>query len=121
MTLRTRKHLTAWLGLVAMWLVVLAPLVSQLVLAAHRDDTTAVLCSATQPASGSSHVAHDDSLSACGYCDLLANQPAIPSLPPSPLVLLMLVAIAAAPVLSIRHTPLGAFPSGRPRAPPAFS
>ncbi|HTR08484.1 MAG TPA: DUF2946 domain-containing protein [Paraburkholderia sp.] len=121
MTLRSRKHLTAWLGLVAMWLVVLAPLVSQLVLAAHRDDTTAALCSATQPATGSSHVAHGDSLSACGYCDLLANQPAMPSLPPSPLVLLMLVAIAAAPVLSMRHTPLGAFPSGRPRAPPAFS
>ncbi|WP_322034004.1 DUF2946 domain-containing protein [Paraburkholderia sp. J76] len=121
MTLRPRKHLTAWLGLIAMWLVVLAPLVSQLVAAAHRDDTAAVLCSATSPATDSGQMAHGDSLSACGYCDLLANQPAVPSLPAAPFVLLMLVAIAAVPVLSTRHTPLGAFPSGRPRAPPAFS
>lgn len=121
MTHRPRKHLTAWLGLIAMWLIVLAPLVSQLVLAAHRDDTTTVLCSAMQPATHSAHQVQHDSLAACGYCDLLADQPAMAALPPSPLVLLMLVAIVAVPVLSIRHTPLGAFPSGRPRAPPAFS
>jgi hypothetical protein len=121
MTHRPRKHLTAWLGLVAMWLIVLAPLVSQLVFAVQRDDTTAALCSATQPSTGSAQLAQHDSLAACGYCDLLANQPAMPSVPPSPLVLVMLVAVATAPVLSILHTPLGAFPSGRPRAPPALS
>jgi hypothetical protein len=27
----SRKHLTAWLGQIAMWLIVLAPVVSQLV------------------------------------------------------------------------------------------
>ena len=121
MTHRPRKHLTAWLGLVAMWLIVLAPLVSQLVIAAHRDDTTAVLCSAMQPSADTGHLARHNSLAACGYCDLLANQAAMPTVPPSPLVLMLLVTIAAAPVLSTRHTPLGAFPSGRPRAPPAFS
>ncbi|WP_374192452.1 hypothetical protein [Trinickia acidisoli] len=40
MALRSRKHLTAWLGIIAMWLIVLAPLVSQLIVAAHRDDST---------------------------------------------------------------------------------
>ena len=121
MTHRPRKHLTAWLGLVAMWLIVLAPLVSQLVIAAHRDDTTAVLCSAMQPSADTGHLARHDLLAACGYCDLLADQAVMPTIPPSPLVLMLLVVVAAAPVLSIRHTPLGAFPSGRPRAPPAFS
>lgn len=118
---RSRKHLTAWLGVVAMWLVVLAPIMSQRVLAAQRDDRAAVLCSAAQPSNGAGHLVQHDSLAACGYCDLLADQPALPGLPPSPLVRVTLIVIAAVPALSIRHTPLGAFPSGRPRAPPALS
>lgn len=124
MSYRTRKHLTAWLGLFAMWLIVLAPVVSQLVVAARLDDpATAALCSATQPATATDggYHAHGDSLAACGYCDLLAGHMAIPTLPPpSLLVLVILVLIVAAPILSTRFTPLGAFPSGRPRAPPAF-
>ncbi|RDU97763.1 DUF2946 domain-containing protein [Trinickia dinghuensis] len=119
---RSRKHLTAWLGLIAMWLIVLAPIVSQLVVAAHRDDPTfAALCSATQSSPDAAHVTHADPLAACGYCDLLANHMAMPTVPPVPLVLVMLLMAVAVPALSVRYTPLGAFPSGRPRAPPAFS
>lgn len=121
MASRSRNHLTAWLGLVAMWLIVLAPIVSQLVTAAHRDDPNAVLCSATQPSADSAHVTHADPFAACGYCDLMATHTAISTPPPSLLLLVMLVAIATIPALSVRFTPLGAFPSGRPRAPPAFS
>jgi hypothetical protein len=123
MAARSRKHLTAWLGLIAMWLIVLAPIVSQLVIAAHRNDpTTAPLCSAIEPVvNDSAHVTHADPLAACGYCDLLADHMAMPTIPPAPLVLVMLVVALAAPTLSTRFTPLGAFPSGRPRAPPAFS
>lgn len=105
-----------------MWLIVLGPIVSQLVVAAHRDDpAAAALCSAVQPTTDSAHAQHVDPLAACGYCDLLADHIAIPTIPPAPLVLVMLLVALAAPALNIRFTPLGAFPSGRPRAPPAFS
>ena len=119
---RSRKHLTAWLGLVAMWLIVLAPLVSQCLAALHRNDpTTVALCSVQAPTADSHRVSLGDPLAACGYCDLLADHIALPALPPASLVFVVLVAIAAVPSLSVRFTPLGAFPSGRPRAPPAFS
>jgi hypothetical protein len=118
---RFRKHLTAWLGLIAMWLIVFAPLVSQWVVATYDSDPAATLCSVAQPAAGSAHAGHGDPLAACGYCHLLADQAAMPTLPAAPLLFVMLVAIAATLVLPVRFTPLGAFPSGRPRAPPAFS
>ena len=122
MSPRTRKHLTAWLGLIAMWLIVLAPLVSQLVVSARSDDpAAATLCSATRSTADSAHVTHGDPLAACGYCDLLANHVAIPSLPGFPLAFVALLLIVAAQALSTRFTPPGIFPSGRPRAPPAFS
>jgi hypothetical protein len=134
MSAHTRKHLTAWLGLVAMWLIVLAPLVSQLVsqrvgqpasqsvAAAYRDNPGGdVLCSASQPpASAFLQDRHDAANrgSACGYCDLLINHAVMP---PAPAVPLMFFAVTAhnavAPLLS-RFVPFGAYESGRPRAPP---
>lgn len=121
MTYQTRKHLTVWLGLIAMWLVVLAPLASQLVVSARSDDpTVAALCSATQPAADSAHLAHGEPLTACGYCDLLADHVAIPALPAFPLVYVTLLLIVATPVLSTCFAPPGTFPAKRPRAPPAF-
>ncbi|OZI24007.1 hypothetical protein CAL26_07200 [Bordetella genomosp. 9] len=57
----------------------------------------------------------------CGYCDLLNHVPALSMVPPAPAAaLLLLFAVFVLPALR-RYTPLGAFPSGRPRAPPAFS
>ena len=118
-TLPSRKHLTAWLGLIAMWLIVLAPVLSQLVVAARAGAPAVTLCSAPHASSSTVHASHGDPLTACSYCDLLADHVAMPTLPPSPMAFVMLVAIAAIAVLSTRFTPLGAFPSGRPRAPPA--
>lgn len=126
MFIRSRTHLTAWLGLLAMWLIVLAPIVSQLVVSAHEHDPDAApICAASTPVSssvapGGMHD-HGDMLAACGYCDLLAGHIAIPSIPPVLPPLVMVVMFVAAAVLSTRFTPLGAFPSGKPRAPPAFS
>lgn len=120
MTFDNRKYLTAWLGLIAMWLIVFAPIVSQLVASAHAHEPVAALCSADQPGTPD-HQAPVDSLAACGYCDLLASHMAVPSIPPVALSIFVLVSVAAAPVLNIRFTPLGAFPSGRPRDPPAVS
>jgi hypothetical protein len=57
----------------------------------------------------------------CGYCDLFNHAPAMPTVPPAPAApLLLLFAVFVLPALT-RFTPLGAFPSGRPRAPPAIS
>lgn len=57
----------------------------------------------------------------CGYCDLFNHAPAIFMVPPAPLApLLLLFGTLVLPVLT-RYTPFGAFPSGRPRAPPAIS
>lgn len=133
MTLRSRNRMTAWLGLFAMWLVVFAPLVSQMLVADRAHEPFAALCSALQPrdpgeANGASHAApapvhlsHDDAFGACGYCHLLQHHVAMPTVaaaaPPAALAL----AGSAPPTLSTRFTPLGAFPSGRPRAPPAVS
>jgi hypothetical protein len=121
--MKLRKHilLTAWLGLVAMWLIVFAPLASQLIAAHHAHEPTAELCSALQPASSAQHLSHDDAFGACGYCHLLEHHVAMPGVAvPEPQRALVAAVDRVAP-LSTRHTPFGAFPSGRPRAPPVVS
>jgi hypothetical protein len=125
--------MTAWLGLVAMWLVVFAPLVSQLLASNQANEPIAALCSALHPSGPSDaglvaqtsaapvHLSHTDAFGACGYCHLLEHHVAMPTLaavePPAALRL----ASTTPPTLSTRFTPLGAFPSGRPRAPPVVS
>ncbi|MBB2984551.1 hypothetical protein FHX57_006354 [Paraburkholderia tropica] len=118
MNLRACIRTTAWLGLIAMWLVVLAPLVSQLVMAERAHQPVAALCSAAEPVDSTLHHTLDSALSACGYCDLLATHTAVPPLPVVIPALFALVIAALVPALISRFTPLGAFPSGRPRAPP---
>ncbi|MFM0168187.1 DUF2946 domain-containing protein [Paraburkholderia sediminicola] len=133
---RSRNRMTAWLGLFAMWLVVFAPVVSQMLVSNSAHEPIAALCSAlqprdfsvvstasvtAQPAPAPVHLSHDDAFGACGYCHLLQHHVAMPTLaaaePPAALAL----AGTAPPTLSTRFTPLGAFPSGRPRAPPVVS
>jgi hypothetical protein len=120
MTARTRTFTTAWLGLVAMCLIVLAPLVSQLIDAYRAQQPDAALCSAVLAAPASHHGAQDDSLAACGYCDLLATHATMPAMPGVSLPLLTLVVITTISARAIHYAPPGAFPSGQPRAPPAF-
>jgi hypothetical protein len=120
MTFRNRKHLTAWLGLIAMWLIVFAPVVSQLVVSARAHEPVAALCSTHQTESLEHH-GSALSLDACGYCDLLADHVAMPSVPPAAVSVVLLVSAVLTAVLSTRFTPLGAFPSGRPRDPPFVS
>jgi hypothetical protein len=118
-SVRLRTLLTAWLGLLAMALIVLAPLVSQLERAATRDAALAAapLCAA-QPAGmhGKPQPLHD-SLAACGYCNLLAHPTPAPALA-APVATALILLCAAAPVLSIGFRPREAFPAGQPRAPP---
>lgn len=120
LTNRSRNHLTAWLGLIAMWLIVLAPVVSQLVVAARDGEPVAALCTVTAPSADTQH-AQGSGMIACGYCDLLATHSALPTLTAPLFILVMLVTSAALPILFSSFTPLGAFPTGRPRAPPILS
>ena len=120
MTLRFRKYTTAWLGLIAMWLLVFAPLVSQLVVSARAREPIAVICSAAQHSAASRHVPAA-ALDACGYCTLLAGQVLAPQTQPAAAPVLPRAVIAAAPELSIYFTPSSVFPSGRPRDPPLVS
>jgi hypothetical protein len=145
MTYRNRKSMTVWLGLLAMWLIVCAPVVSQMVLAARLAAPVMPQCSSTSASSlalsasmqASNSMAlsmtmpmpmpmpagmhHDPAkmLVACGYCDLLADHMVLPSIPPALPTVTVFVMIATVAMLSTRFTPLGAFPSGRPRGPPA--
>ncbi|MEC5404479.1 DUF2946 domain-containing protein [Paraburkholderia sp. MPAMCS5] len=133
MTPRLRNRLTAWLGLIAMWLVVFAPIVSQTLASSRAHEPIAALCSALQnPAPSAAdhagtadttaiHLSHDDAFGACGYCHLLQHHVAMPAVAATEPPVMVLIAGTAPPTLSTRFTPLGAFPSGRPRAPPAVS
>ncbi|WCM24257.1 DUF2946 domain-containing protein [Paraburkholderia bryophila] len=133
MTLRARNRMTAWLGLVAMCLVVFAPLVSQLLASNRAGEPIAALCSALQPRGlgelsqsviatpAPVQLSHDDAFGACGYCHLLEHHVAMPTVAAVEPQASLTLAGTAAPTLSTRFTPLGAFPSGRPRAPPAVS
>jgi hypothetical protein len=119
MTFHARRRFCTWLGTLAMCLIVFAPVVSQLVASVRAGEPVAVLCTTTQTDSAGHHAG--EMLSACGYCDLLATHAAPPPIAPSIAPVLLLPVAMAATVLSTRFTPLGAFPSGRPRAPPAIS
>ncbi|WP_439892656.1 DUF2946 domain-containing protein [Ralstonia sp. 25C] len=94
---RTRKRLTAWLGLAAMALVLFAPMVSQ-ALERHElwaFEQTMPLCEAKLSAAAGADAAtvpigHDmpaghpaGHQAACGYCDLLAEHVLAPTtIPP---------------------------------------
>lgn len=117
MNIYNRRHLSAWLGIVAMCLVMFVPVVSQLVVLAQRAEPIASLCSVVQAApalDGHQRIP----LSACDYCDLVATHVAMPSVPPVLVPVLVLPVMAVATALSTAFRPLGAFPSGRPRDPP---
>jgi len=119
MTTHARKHLTAWLGVLAMWLVVVAPVVSQLVTAAERDNPAeGVICSAMQPAGHARQDDHGDGFAACGYCVFLTDHPPAPAaqiaLPPLPMhgATTRVAATSA-------DTPFSPYSPARPRGPPA--
>jgi len=115
-------------------LLVCVPTVSRYLAATHNL-TLSICTEATAP--GQAPVAikvslddrHDASgkhtgshvLDDCGYCTLMMHEAALPSMPPVlPSVLLLVMLALVLPSLR-RYTPIGAFPSGRPRAPPRFS
>ncbi|HEX7683469.1 MAG TPA: DUF2946 domain-containing protein [Trinickia sp.] len=129
MHLLSHRRTTAWLGLIAMWLIVFAPIVSRLLASEqHQHLPTAAICTAIYADAGSGDVVdsahHPDkapTTAACGYCDLLATHAVVPAIAPAMPSQIVLVALAAPAMPIERAIPLGAFPSGRPREPPALS
>lgn len=141
-----RARLTAWVGLLAMWLAIVAPVVTQLLPtqpvapasapADVRAQLRAALCSAHnaalplearasplyEPARdsvlGPHSPSHDDHhAKACGYCNLLAHSPPIGGA-----VFVAVVSLVASQrvlALRVRHVlPLPRFALATPRGPP---
>ncbi|RRX07817.1 DUF2946 domain-containing protein [Pandoraea apista] len=101
MTKRNQRRLTVWLGLVAMWLLVVAPLVSNVLLAARADGPHGPLCSATSQFENpngrgvgehSQHAVHGD---ACCYCHLLEHHAVVPGTPLAAIYLACIVVVLA--------------------------
>ncbi|WP_080424576.1 DUF2946 domain-containing protein [Burkholderia ubonensis] len=119
MTARSRNRLTAWLGLFAMWLIVVAPIVSQGLAARHGNTPTAPLCSVDRQTDAEHHApaVHFD---ACGYCDLLADHTPAPPSAISQLHAIERYAIAQ-PLVSLTSVFRDVRRAARPRDSPSFA
>lgn len=120
------SQLGARLGLLAMWLLLVMPLLSQGLAANTQVDQAGLpiwlselSCSSEQDAQ--SHqlpLQHDLSWAKCGYCTLLLGSPA---LSPASVASTALLPFAGAPQLALavhRLQLASPFPSAHPRAPP---
>ncbi|AIO70426.1 DUF2946 domain-containing protein [Burkholderia oklahomensis] len=122
------RKLTAWLGMLAIWLAIVAPLVSQ-ASARPAAPSDAVICGDghhAQPAeAGAAHGApapgaaahHALHLDACGYCAFFAHSPAIGTAAPAAFAV---HAAAVAPSIAPRAAApsLARYNRAYPRAPP---
>ncbi|MGR3906000.1 DUF2946 family protein [Burkholderia sp. SR8] len=115
--LHRHRHLTAWLGVFAIWLAIAAPLVSQWRIAqAAVPDAT--VCSAEHGAHRAA-AAHDHALhlDACGYCGFFAHAPAVGAAAAASFACVpaKTVSAAAPPAVAARAE---RYPRAYPRAPP---
>jgi hypothetical protein len=141
----SRNRLVAWLGMAAMWLAIVAPVISQTLVSRQQGvDPQAAICSADALAQivssalssstlsstpqaavqsneqTSHHMAGADSFDACSYCGLLAHNVPLASAPPAVLVRVERVTrLVAAPVAHVVH--VKSFNAASPRAPPIVS
>lgn len=123
--LRIRKHV-AWLAFAAMWLLVVAPAISQVLTASphvHGVAATGAAAACSEHADhgndASTPQPHAPILAKCGYCDLLGESPVVSNVswmapaPPPPDRFAQ--PLFSAPRSSHRH-PLVAAPRGPPDA-----
>ena len=116
----TADYRASWLGLLAMLLLSVGPLLSQLTAPAEPAWLTELACG-EHVGSHDNPLNHDALWAKCGYCTLLLNSPATGCASPT---LALAAAIPAdryaAPVRSgvVRSA---IFPGSRSRAPPAYS
>ncbi|SAL65582.1 hypothetical protein AWB69_07414 [Caballeronia udeis] len=136
----SRNRLVAWLGMAAMWLAIVAPVISQTLASRQQGvDPQTAICSADAlaqivPSALSStphaavenhepagnHMAGADSFDACSYCGLLAHNMPLASAQPATLLRVERVTrLAAVPVTQVVH--VKSFNAASPRAPPVVS
>lgn len=119
---RIRKKMTAWLGLVAMVLVLLVPMVSQ-ALELHElraFERASPLCEAKPSADSGLPAGHDMPTghhAACAYCDLLAEHVLVPTIIPPMAAPALIHATARLPEVT-RLSAQQARHVGRPRDSP---
>ncbi|SAL42016.1 DUF2946 domain-containing protein [Caballeronia telluris] len=149
MTRTSRNRIVAWLGIAAMWLAIVAPVVSQTIVArSGAADAQAAICSAEfastlastalaaqddegehhhgahhaaqAAAPDSHHASAADHFDACSYCGLLAhNLPLLPGALPPAERVERVTRVAVAADAPAVHTK--SFNAARARAPPVVS
>ena len=147
MTRNARNRFVAWLGIAAMWLAIVAPVISQSIAArnAALDTEAAAFCTvdtlpsvfstadehahhhadadANEPAAHASHAgagSHAGHFDACSYCGLLAHH--LPVVPAASHAVASMERIArVTPVVPIRVVTTKSFNAASPRAPPVLS
>lgn len=115
-----RNRLSAWLALLAMWLIICAPAVSQVLAARQAREPVAELCSgsAAFAAQGQRAGHQTPTLAKCGYCDFVGTHPAhlSPTALAQPWLPLVQHTVAAPAVDTL--VPIFTVQAGHPRDPP---
>lgn len=113
------RTLTAWLGMLAIWFAIVAPLASQWRVA-DASTPDAVVCSAEHGghrASGAGSAHHALHLDACGYCSFFTHSPAIGGVSAAPAPLSVISTTSAAAPVAVAAS-VARYPRAYPRAPP---
>ncbi|EIN03208.1 hypothetical protein WQE_00060 [Paraburkholderia hospita] len=101
MTGHARKHSIAWVGIVAIWLVVFASLASQLLELIESSVPVAANCSAVKSENTRRQPLPED-FSVCDYCDIVAQQAIVVT----SVQILAMASILLATVLTLALAPL---------------
>jgi hypothetical protein len=142
----SRNRFVAWLGIAAMWLAIVAPVISQTLASREarfdRFDFIAALCSVDVPGQSQTaspvpngvnaevreeeHAGHHmsgntgNTFDACSYCGLLAHNVPLTSAPAAaPARIERVTRLAAEPAVRAVH--VKSFNAASPRAPPIVS
>ena len=116
----TADYRASWLALLAMLLLSVGPLLSQLTAPVAPAWLTALACG-EHAGSHNDPLDHDALWAKCGYCTLLLNSPATSCA--SPLLTLASTTVADRHAVPVRSGVVRSaiFPGSRSRAPPVYS
>ena len=116
MNRNARNRFVAWLGIAAMWLAIVVPVISQSVAAAPE----AALCAVDASHSDKTHHDAAGHLDACGYCSLLAHD--LPLVSTAELNVARVERVTRAVSVATVDAPVPkSFNAASPRAPPVLS
>ncbi|MDR5787387.1 MULTISPECIES: DUF2946 domain-containing protein [unclassified Caballeronia] len=122
MNRNARNRFVAWLGIAAMWLAIVAPVISQTLAARQAANPQAVLCTVDATATDS-HAGHHDAgshVDACSYCGLLAqNLPIVTGVVHDVALIERVTRVPA--FANVEDVTSKSFNAASPRAPPVLS